>query len=145
VYRHILIPTDGSDLSKRAIGAGVALASALKATVTGITVSAPFRVFSVDPVIVTDTPAQYKADCVALAAKYLGVVTAEATRAGVPHEIVHVVDEEPYRAIIEAAAGKGCDLIVMASHGRKGVAALVLGSETTKVLTHSKVPVLVYR
>jgi nucleotide-binding universal stress UspA family protein len=145
MYKHILIPTDGSELSNSAINAGMALAHALKAKVTGITVSAPFQVFSADPMMVTDTPAQYKAHCEALAAKYLATVTAEAKRAGVPSEIVHVVHEEPYRAIIDTAAARGCDLIVMASHGRRGMAALVLGSETTKVLTHSKIPVLVCR
>ncbi len=145
MYRHIMIPTDGSELSKSAISAGVALARALQAKVTGITVSTPFHVFTLEPMMVTDTPAQYEADCEALATKYLAVVQAEAMRAGVPYEVAHVVHDEPYRAIIETAESRGCDLIVMASHGRKGVAALVLGSETTKVLTHSKIPVLVCR
>jgi nucleotide-binding universal stress UspA family protein len=70
---------------------------------------------------------------------------ATAKAAGVPFRALHVVHDHPYAAIIEAAEKNGCDLIVMASHGRKGVSALILGSETTKVLTHSKVPVLVCR
>jgi nucleotide-binding universal stress UspA family protein len=65
--------------------------------------------------------------------------------AGVACEAVHVEHEHPYRAIIDTAASKGCDLIVMASHGRHGITAIVLGSETVKALTHSKIPVLVHR
>ena len=76
-------------------------------------------------------------------AKYLGMAEATAKAAGVPFRALHVVHDHPYAAIIEAAEKNHCDLIVMASHGRKGVSALILGSETTKVLTHSKVPVLV--
>lgn len=145
MYTHILIPTDGSELSERAIEQGVALAKAVRAKVTGFTVSLPFHMFTVEPLMLTDTPARYQADCEAMAAKYLGVVKAAAKLAGVPCDVVHASDEHPFAAIIEAAKVRGCDLIVMASHGRKGVAALVLGSETTKVLTHSKIPVLVCR
>jgi nucleotide-binding universal stress UspA family protein len=145
MYRHILIPTDGSELSGGAIRQGVALAKSHGAKVTAITVFPPFRVFAVEPMVVIDTPAQYRSDCEAMARKYLGVVEAVARDADVPCEVVQVTHEQPYQAIIETADAKGCDLIVMASHGRKGVAALVLGSETTKVLTHSKIPVLVCR
>ena len=77
--------------------------------------------------------------------KVLGVVSAEAKSAGVVCDPLHVEHEQVYQAIIEAAEARRCDLIVMASHGRRGVAAVVLGSETVKVLTHSKIPVLVYR
>ena len=79
------------------------------------------------------------------AAKTLGAVAVAAKVAGVPCETVHREQEHPYQAIIDTAKLKGCDLIVMASHGRRGIAAIVLGSETVKVLTHSKIPVLVYR
>ena len=75
----------------------------------------------------------------------LGSVSAAADSAGVSCETLHVEHEHPYQAIIDTAASKGCDLMVMASHGRRGVAAVVLGSETVKVLTRSKIPVLVYR
>jgi len=95
--------------------------------------------------MVTDTPGQYKKDCEALAAKYLAVIEKAAKTAGVQYEGTHVFDDQPHEAIIGTAASKGCDLIVMASHGRRGMKALVLGSETTKVLTHSKIPVLVLR
>ena len=69
----------------------------------------------------------------------------EAKRVGVPCEVVKVEDRQPFEAIIETAEARGCDLIAMASHGRRGISALVLGSEATKVLTHSKLPVLIYR
>lgn len=145
MYRHILIPTDGSQLSANAIRQGVALAKALNAKVTGITVFPPFHAFAIEPMMVPDTPAQYRLECEALAQKYLGVVQDVAKSAGVPCEVVLVTHGQPYQAIIETANAAGCDLICMASHGRRGVAALVVGSETTKVLTHSKIPVLVCR
>ena len=145
MYKHILIPTDGSELSEDAILKGVSVAKSMSATVTGVTVSPPFHIFAVDPLIVTDTPVQYERDCNARAAKYLAVMEKAAKTAGVPYEGTHVFHDQPYEAIIDLAAKKGCDLIVMASHGRRGMKALVLGSETTKVLTHSKIPVLVCR
>ena len=75
----------------------------------------------------------------------LGAVAKAAKKLGVACELIRVEDEHPYRAIIDAAELKGCDLIVMASHGRRGIAAIVLGSETVKVLTHSRIPVLIHR
>jgi len=143
MYTHILIPTDGSDISRKAIRHGIALAKAVNAKVTAVTVSTPFHVFSVEPAMVTDTPETYQKHMATLAAKYLGEVAAAA--AGVSCETLHVEHEHPYRAIIDTANQRGCDLIVMASHGRRGVSAIVLGSETVKVLTHSTIPVLVYR
>ena len=145
MYKQILIPTDGSALSEIAVRQGVALAKSLGAGTTAITVSPTFHTFAVEPMALTDIIEQYEKDCKALAARYLGSVMAAATAVGVPHAGLHVVHDSPYEAIIEAATKHHCDLIVMASHGRKGVAALVLGSETTKVLTHSKIPVLVCR
>lgn len=145
MYTHILIPTDGSKLSRKAIRHGIALAKAVNAKVTAVTVSTPFHVVSVEPAMVTDTPQTYQKHMATVAAKYLGEVAAAAAAAGVSCETVHVEHEHPYQAIIDTANKRGCDLIVMASHGRRGVSAIVLGSETVKVLTHSTVPVLVYR
>ena len=145
MYKHVLIPTDGSALSEMAIRQGIALAKSLPARVTAMTVSLPFHAFAVDPVMLSDTPAQYERDCEALAEKYLEVAKTEAAVAGISCETVHVWAAHPYEAIIDTARKAGCDLIFMASHGRKGVSALVLGSETVKVLTHSKIPVLVCR
>ena len=145
MYKHILIPTDGSDLSRKAIEHGIALAKSIGASVVGITVSPPFHTFAVDPVTVTETPEQYRLNCEARAERYVGVARDVARTAGVAYEGVHAIDDHPHQAIIATAQDKQCDLICMASHGRKGVSALVLGSETTKVLTHSKIPVLVCR
>jgi nucleotide-binding universal stress UspA family protein len=145
MYKHILIPTDGSDLSGMAVDKGITLAKALNARVAALTVSLPFHTVAIDTLMVTDTPEQYRKDCEVAAERYLGVATEGAKVMGVPCAGIHVVNDHPYLAIIETAQNKGCDLIFMASHGRKGVAALLLGSETTKVLTHSKIPVLVCR
>jgi len=145
MYKRILLPTDGSPLSAAAIAYGVGLAKSTGATVVGMTVSVPFHTFALDPIMVSDTKESYKKDCEARATKDLGVITAAARAAGVPCDVVHVDAEHPYEGIIDTARRAGCDLIVMASHGRKGASALVLGSETVKVLTHSKVPVLVCR
>ena len=145
MYKHILIPTDGSALSEMAIRHGMALAKAAGARVTVLTVSLPFRSFAIDPVMVSDTPVQYEQECAALAEKALGSARTEAGVAGVSCETLHVTQAQPYEAIVETAQTKGCDLICMSSHGRKGMSAFVLGSETYKVLTHSKIPVLVCR
>ena len=95
--------------------------------------------------MVTDTPNEYKTRVATLTAKYLNVAKDAATKAGVPCDVVHVEHEHPYVAIIDTARARGCDAIVMASHGRRGVSAIVLGSETVKVLTHSTTPVVVVR
>jgi nucleotide-binding universal stress UspA family protein len=145
MYKHILIPTDGSDLSEDAVQYGISLAKATNAKVTGMTVSTPFHVLAVDPDMLTDTSESYKKRMTTIAMKYLGQVKAAAAGAGVSCDTVHVEHEHPFQAIIDAAKTKGCDLIVMASHGRRGISAVVLGSETVKVLTHGTIPVLVYR
>lgn len=145
MHRHILIPTDGSVLSQAAVEYGVALAKSVGAKVTILTVSAPFHIFAVGPVMVTDTPEQYAKRVAALVTRYLDGAKEVASAAGVNCETEHVEHEHPYLAIISMAATKSCDLIVMASHGRRGMSAIVLGSETAKVLTHSTIPVLVVR
>lgn len=145
MYKRILIPTDGSKLSRKAIKHGINLAKSIKAKVTAVTVSMPFESLAVEPMMVIDTPERYKKHVAHLATKHLRVVTDTAAAAGVPCNAVHVEHYHPYEAIITAAKKARCDLIVMASHGRRGYAAVLLGSETVKVLTHSKIPVLVYR
>jgi nucleotide-binding universal stress UspA family protein len=145
MHRHILIPTDGSELSQNAIDYGMALAKSVNAKVTVLTASTPFHTFAVEPGLVTDTPEQYEKRMATLAAKYLDVAKEAALAAGVSCETMHVEHDQPYLAIIETAARQSCDLIVMASHGRRGISAIVLGSQTVKVLTHSTIPVLVVR
>jgi nucleotide-binding universal stress UspA family protein len=110
-----------------------------------MTVTEPFHVLSLAPSELEYTPLEYKKQAEAHAEKVLGTVSAGAKSAGVGCETLHVEHQHVYQAIIDAAAARRCDLIVMASHGRRGLSAVVLGSETVKVLTHSKIPVLVYR
>jgi len=145
MYTNILIPTDGSELAGKAVGHGIELAKRIGAKVTVLTVVPPFHTFTTDTQMIEDTPARYKASMQEHAEKILGAVARTAQAAGVACETVQVEHEHPYQAIIATAGSKGCDLIVMASHGRRGISALVLGSETVKVLTHCKVPVLVHR
>ena len=145
MYRHILIPTDGSELSGEAVEHGIAAAKSINAKVTVIIVTTPFHILAIEPGMVTDTPEGYEKRMAGFAAKHLGAAKDAATAAGVSCETMRVVHEHPYAAIIDTAARQACDLIVMASHGRRGLSAVVLGSETVKVLTHSAVPVLVVR
>jgi nucleotide-binding universal stress UspA family protein len=145
MYTNILIPTDGSELAGKAGQDGIALAKRIGAKITALTVLPPFHVLTTDTRMLEDTPAQYKVRMQAHAEKTLGAVARAAQASGVACEMVHVEHEHPYQAIIDTAESKGCDLIVMASHGRHGISAIVLGSETVKVLTHSKIPVLVHR
>jgi nucleotide-binding universal stress UspA family protein len=141
VYKHILIATDGSALSQEAVEHGIELARALGAKVTALTVSEPFYPSAFGPEFLE----QYRKDVAALATKYLEVVKNAASSAGVSCDAARVEHEQPYKAIIDTAARMGCDAIVMGSHGRRGVSAIVLGSETVKVLTHSTIPVIVVR
>jgi nucleotide-binding universal stress UspA family protein len=145
MYTNILIPTDGSELAGKAVEHGIDLAERIGAKVTVLTVLPPFHTFTTDTQMIEDTPVQYKARMQKQAANTLGAVTHAAQAAGVACEAVQVEHEHPYRAIIDTAESKGCDLIVMASHGRHGISAIVLGSETVKLLTHCKIPVLVQR
>jgi nucleotide-binding universal stress UspA family protein len=145
MFKHILIPTDGSDLSRKAVLYGVELAKSCGAKVTGLTVTEPYRVVAVDAVLVPVDEEDYEERSRSLSERALEQVKMAADAAGVTCETVREVHDQPYRAIIDAAHSGGSDLIVMASHGRRGISALLLGSETAKVLTHSTIPVLVYR
>jgi nucleotide-binding universal stress UspA family protein len=144
MYKHILLPTDGSELSKAAMRHGVALARTIGARVTALVVSTPLQSLVVDPSAASKALEQYKALVATQTAKYLDSVRADAESAGVVCATLCVEHDKPYEAIVETAKSNGCDLVVMASHGLRGVSA-ILGSETLKVLTHSSVPILVYR
>jgi nucleotide-binding universal stress UspA family protein len=145
MFKHILIPTDGSDLSRKAILYGVRLAKESGAQVTGLTVAEPYHAASMDMVLIPVDEGDYEEQSRLLSEKAMEQVKMAAQAADVPCETIREVHDQPYRAIIDAAHALGCDLIVMASHGRRGISALLLGSETVKVLTHSTIPVLVYR
>jgi len=127
-----------------AIEHGISLAKATDAKVTALTVTASYNGFPLAPGIPLSRE-QYKMQTADLATKYLSIAKDAAVAANVTCDVLQVEHDHPYRAIIDTAQDRGCDVIVMASHGRRGVAALVLGSETVKVLTHSLIPVVVFR
>jgi nucleotide-binding universal stress UspA family protein len=146
MYKHILIPTDGSTLSEKAIRAGIDLARSVNAEVTLFTASAPFHsIVTGTAVIPRTTAVEYTELAEKNAAERLKPAEEYARSRGVEFHSEHVYAEFPYEAIVDAARRDGCDLVCMASHGRKGLAGLFIGSETQKVLTRSKVPVLVCR
>ena len=145
MYANILIPTDGSELSDHSAAHGIALAKRLDCRITLLTVLPPFHILTTDTQMIEDTRAAYKVRMLAQAETILAAAAQLAQSAGVACATVHAEHEHPYRAIIDTAESRDCDLIVMASHGRGGVAAILLGSETLKVLTHCRIPVLVHR
>jgi nucleotide-binding universal stress UspA family protein len=145
MYKQILLPTDGSELSERAVLAGVSFAKEVGASVVGVTVLPDFRTFTADAELLEATEDEYLASSEQRGAKILSTVTNAANAVGVPCATLMPRSDQPYEAIIRSARERQCDLIVMASHGRHGVAGMLLGSETQKVLVHSSIPVLVYR
>ena len=145
MYSHILLATDGSDLAKRAIADGLALARALKAEVTILCVVQPLHAVAPAEVMIAFPADEYKKGAEEHAEAALARGEAAAKELGVVCAKVRTTNEQPWQAIIETARSKGCDLIVMGSHGRSGIAQFVLGSQTQKVLSHSTVPVLVTR
>jgi nucleotide-binding universal stress UspA family protein len=145
MYKRILLPTDGSEASQRAILAGVEFAREIGAEVVGLHVTPVFHVVTADSAMLEDTPERYAAVSAARARKVLADVERAALEAGVPHRLEHASSDDAYDAIVETARRLDCDLIMMASHGRRGIRGLLLGSETQKVLVHSAIPVLVHR
>lgn len=147
MYKHILVPTDGSKLSAKAIRTAARLAKLCGAKLTGLYVIPPYiaPVHAEGMTYGMVSPRSYKELTQKEAKKALAVVEIEAQTSGVDASKISLTADQPWRAIIGGARSKRCDLIVMASHGRRGLSALLLGSETAKVLTHSKIPVLVCR
>jgi nucleotide-binding universal stress UspA family protein len=147
MFKHILVPTDGSKLSANAAKQAVKLAKALGAKVTGFYAAPDYSsTYYGDGYILRAPSAEARAEAMENQARlYLSAIEVEAGVEKVECEVFHTVSDSPYEAIIDAAKKKKCDLILMASHGRRGLSGLVLGSETQKVLIHSKVPVLVCR
>jgi nucleotide-binding universal stress UspA family protein len=148
MYKHILIATDGSELAGRALAHGLALAKELKVPTTVVTVTQPWsamdlahetRMGNPDPIH------QFEAIAAASAKTILDAAAQMAKAAGVACESVHVSGQHPAEGIIATAEKKGCDLIVMASHGRRAVGRMLLGSQVSEVLAHSKVPALIVR
>jgi nucleotide-binding universal stress UspA family protein len=148
MFKHIMLPTDGSELSNAAVQEGIRFAKSIGARVTGICVMPnqhPFFYEGMSAEVYLELQAEKRKELRKVAEAFLSVVEKGAREAGVPCNAVVETSDHPYEAIVQVAERAGCDLIMMASHGRKGVKAVLLGSETQKVLTHSKIPVLVYR
>jgi nucleotide-binding universal stress UspA family protein len=143
MFKHILLPTDGSELSLRAADTGIALAAKLGASIHAFSVVPPLPTFSYSVDIIQANQAFYVDDAIARAKEYLNEVCLRAGHAGVPCSSSHVLDSRPHEAIVAAAIAGQCDLIVMGSHGWRGFDRLLLGSDTHKVIVNSEVPVLV--
>lgn len=147
MFKHILVPTDGSELSQRTLQRAVAFAKDANARITAFYAKPEYPVtyYGEGALIDPTTPEKFAELADQQAAGYLDAVVRLCQEAGVQCAAVSATSDVPHEAIIRAAEENGCDLIFMASHGRRGISALLLGSETQKVLTHSTIPVLVYR
>jgi nucleotide-binding universal stress UspA family protein len=145
MFKSILLPTDGSDLSDKATATAVQFAKLNQAKIVAITVIQPLPFSSMgDSGAVIDS-GQFATQMQDAARRHIGKVAAAAQAAGIPFEGLVAMSPSPYEEIVEAANQHGCDIIIMASHGRKGLNRLFLGSETQKVLAHTTLPVMVLR
>jgi nucleotide-binding universal stress UspA family protein len=148
MFKHVLLPTDGSKLSDRAVQRGIEFAKEIGARVTAVHVIPEFRMMADESFVLptsADLKRRYEKEAKTRTDRMLAKIGERADAAGVKYECVGIVGDVPYEAIIDTAKKRKCDLIMMASHGRRGLSGLLLGSETAKVLTHSKIPVLVVR
>jgi nucleotide-binding universal stress UspA family protein len=145
MYAHILIATDGSELAGRALEQGLALAKTLSSRVTIVTVTEPWTAAVSGEWAVAFPVEEYEKAAAANAAKILSQVRETTAGIGVDCDTVHIKDQYPAEAIVEEAKARNCDLIVMGSHGRRGLARFVLGSQASRVLTHSTTPMLIVR
>ncbi len=144
MYKHILIATDGSELAGKAVTTGLALAKQLNAKVTAVTATEPWTSMVTGEAALAFPVEEYEKSAAEDAARILGEVSTAAKAQGVPCETVRVSDFAA-EGIIATAKARACDLIVMSSHGRRGLARVLLGSQATRVLTLSTVPVLICR
>jgi nucleotide-binding universal stress UspA family protein len=144
MFKNVLIATDGSELAEKAVQQGLALAKDMRARATVVRATPIPPVYVAEGVVMAPPP-EIRDNLLALVDKQFADIRQRAEAAGVACETVHADNELPWQAILETAKAKGCDLIVMASHGRSGFSAAFLGSETQKVLSQATVPVLVCR
>lgn len=145
MYKHLLIATDGSELANKAVEQGIALAKALNARITAVFVTESWATKVPGEMAVGFPIDAYEKSCADNAAQVLSAVAATAKAAGIACDQKHVRDQFPADGIIEQSKASGCDLIVMASHGRRGLSRLLLGSQANQVVTHSAIPVLICR
>jgi nucleotide-binding universal stress UspA family protein len=145
MYQHLLIATDGSELANKAIEHGIALAKALGSKITIVTVTEPWHTFAAGEATVAFPIEEYETSTEKAAQQTLAKSASKVDDAGLKCETVHIKDSYPADGILEAAKDGGCDLIVMASHGRRGLTRMLLGSQANHVVTHSSLPVLICR
>jgi nucleotide-binding universal stress UspA family protein len=145
MYKNLLIASDGSELAGKAVTHGLKLAKALGAKVTAVNVSDSWTAFASAEISVPFPIEEYERACEEAAQKVLTEIAARAKAEGVACDTIHVKDQFAAEGIIETAKARGSDLIVMASHGRRGVSRLLLGSQANRVVTHSEIPVLICR
>ena len=147
MFKHILAPTDGSKLSLKAVDQAITLALETGAKLSLVTVVASYpMVYAGDGYVIQPmSPKEWETSMNKHAATHLAAAKKRATTRNLQVNLITVMNDEPYSGIIATAKKKKCDLIMMASHGRRGLSAMILGSETNKVLTHSTIPVLVWR
>lgn len=145
MYKHLLIATDGSELAGKAVNAGLQLAKVLNAKVTAVTVTEPWTAYVTGETAIAFPLDEFEKSVAESAARVLAAVENSAKEIAVDCKGIHVKDQYPAEGILESAKSLGCDLIVMASHGRRGLGRLLLGSAAVSVLTHSTTPVLICR
>ena len=147
MFRNILVPTDGSPLSRKAIRQAVRLAREQGARITGLHVVPPYSPDVREDIVPRSfvSPQEYAKRSAAAARQHLEVIERAAKTAGVPCQTLHAASSFPHDEIVRTAQKKKCDVIYMASHGRRGIARLLLGSEASKVIALSKVPVIISR
>ena len=148
MYKHILIATDGSELAAKGVEHGLALAKPLGAKVTVLTVTEPLKSRAAQAALaagVRDPAGRYDQAIDETMKERVAAIESRAGEQGVDVDLVHEIDEYPAEAIVRSAKLLGCDLIVMSSHGRRGAKRLILGSQTSEVVTHTTIPVLVIR
>jgi nucleotide-binding universal stress UspA family protein len=141
VFHHVLLPTDGSEVSARTIEKTIALAKSVGASVTGLHVAPPFHIFSTHNGM---SPEEWEKEAAGHATEFLGRIEKCARDAGLACDTVYLRSDRPHEAIVKTAAQKGCDLIAMGTHGWTGLKGAFGGSETEKVLESTDVPVLVF-
>ena len=148
MYKHILIATDGSELARKGLEHGLALAKPLEAKVTVLTVSEPLRPDLANTARlggIEDPVARYDQQIDKIMKERIAFIEQRGAEYGVAADLAHEIDESPAEAIVRFAKLKGCDLIVMASHGRRGIRKVLLGSQTSEVLANTTIAVLVVR
>lgn len=143
MYQHVLLPTDGSPISERAVSECVRFAKSVGARVTALHVTPPFNPVVMNPGAIASRAAEHEARSKAAAKQALDFAATAAAAAGVPCAVVHRESETPWDEIVATAERLQCDLIVMGSHGRRGLSAALIGSATQNVIAHAQVPVLV--